>query len=367
MRILMIAENYLPTIGGVTRHVSGLSQELVRRGHEVQVFCLNKSEPKKLRREKIAGVSILRLPAESKCFQQELNRQAYLYSQVEVIQVHDFGNCVRFIFPFCMQMPNLPLFMTFHGYEGQLPVAANIRRLRQACWGLALGTVNIGTLIEEWYGTPADLILSGGLETTQLAPPTEPPNNYEFIFIGRLEADNPLFLYLETLGRLREKNVPATLTLCGPGALKDQLIASAEALKVPLRVLEPTYETMPLRAQARFILGGGWLSILEGLASHRVVFSAGHTTATRAALRAHPAVDRCFPAAENSEELLDKIMSVVANPQLEMELTKRGYEFAGTCTWENVCTQYLDLWTSKLDNPQRNTKVCCIKQDNTAG
>jgi len=60
-------------------------------------------------------------------------------------------------------------------------------------------------------------------------------------------------------------------------------------------------------------------------------------------------------------------MSVVANPQLELELTKRGYEFAGTCTWENICTQYLDLWTSKLDNTQINTKVCCIKQDNTAG
>jgi hypothetical protein len=98
-----------------------------------------------------------------------------------------------------------------------------------------------------------------------------------------------------------------------------------------------------------------------------VVFSAGHTTATRAGLRAHPAVDKGFLAAESAEELLDKIMSVVANPQLELELTRRGFEFARTCTWENVCTQYLDLWTSKLDNPQRNTKVCCIKQDNTAG
>jgi hypothetical protein len=122
-----------------------------------------------------------------------------------------------------------------------------------------------------------------------------------------------------------------------------------------------------MHAQARFILGGGWLSILEGLASHRVVFSAGHTPATRAALRAHPAVDKCFPAAENVEELLGKIMSVVANPQLELELTGRGYKFARTCTWENVCNQYLDLWTSKLANPQRTTKVCCIKQDNTAG
>jgi glycosyltransferase involved in cell wall biosynthesis len=74
MRILMLAQFYPPILGGEERHVASLSEELVKRGHDVAVATLQ--QPGMDQEEVTAGVRIFRLPS-------TLQRADFLYSDPE--------------------------------------------------------------------------------------------------------------------------------------------------------------------------------------------------------------------------------------------------------------------------------------------
>jgi glycosyltransferase involved in cell wall biosynthesis len=74
MKILMLAQFYPPILGGEERHVHSLSEELVRRGHNVAVATLR--QPGIAQDEVSAGVHIYRLPG-------ALQRASFLYSDNE--------------------------------------------------------------------------------------------------------------------------------------------------------------------------------------------------------------------------------------------------------------------------------------------
>jgi glycosyltransferase involved in cell wall biosynthesis len=347
MKILMISENYLPTVGGVTRHVSSLSRQLVSRGHEVNIFCSNRLRPKRLTIDHLEGVRVFRFPLAAERFHAALQDHKQLFSKVDIIHVHDFHPCLRYIFPVCAEMPNLPVFVTFHGHEGRFPVDPNIRRLRQACWKLALGTVNAGRFIEEWYDTPADLTLYGGIDGELLTDSAKLPDNYEFVFTGRLEEDNPIEIYLRALQLLQEQGIPVSFTVCGGGSKESAIRQLAESLEFPVKMIAQTYEVACLRNQARFIFAGGYLSILEAFAAGRVAFTAYHTPGRKSYILNHPAANEILLVGGSGEELKDKILSVIKHRELEETLIRRGTEFVNDCTWEKVCEAYLHLWEKR--------------------
>jgi glycosyltransferase involved in cell wall biosynthesis len=74
LRILMLAQNYLPIIGGEERHVQDLSIELSKRGHEVVVATLH--TPGAAEFELDNGVRIYRIKS-------TMQRSPWLYSQAE--------------------------------------------------------------------------------------------------------------------------------------------------------------------------------------------------------------------------------------------------------------------------------------------
>ncbi len=59
MKVIQTPVRFFPAIGGVEKHVLDLSSELVKRGHDVKVFCANEP-PSPL--EEVQGISIKRLP-----------------------------------------------------------------------------------------------------------------------------------------------------------------------------------------------------------------------------------------------------------------------------------------------------------------
>lgn len=73
MKVLMVADAYPPSIGGLGRHVKLLSRELIKRGHEVVVFTVG--YPDLSEYEEKAGVKIYRSPG---FFQ----RSPFLYKDV---------------------------------------------------------------------------------------------------------------------------------------------------------------------------------------------------------------------------------------------------------------------------------------------
>ena len=59
MKILQTPARCYPYIGGVERHAYQISQELAKRGHEVEILCAN--QPKGPAKEEIKGITVHRL------------------------------------------------------------------------------------------------------------------------------------------------------------------------------------------------------------------------------------------------------------------------------------------------------------------
>ncbi len=65
MKIVMIANNFYPCIGGVEKVVFDSSKKLIEKGHKVKVICLNKcanSKEKLKENENLEGIEIERIP-----------------------------------------------------------------------------------------------------------------------------------------------------------------------------------------------------------------------------------------------------------------------------------------------------------------
>src|SRR5690606_37291946 len=109
---------------------------------------------------------------------------------------------------------------TFHGYEGYPLDPATIKR-RQWIAGQVSAVVQAGHFIEKWYGTKPDIVTYGGVDApdinTRITPDTDA------VFVGRLEPDTGIKMYLEALLALKQQGRMVSFRVCGDGSLRTQL------------------------------------------------------------------------------------------------------------------------------------------------
>ena len=117
MKILFISRLYWPHVGGVERHVAGVAQELIKRGHEVTVLT-EQYEPNLIPEEIVSGVKIIRIPifgiSESNkkwVIWKWVFQHQDLFSQMDKIHIHDV---VYWIYWYKLIHPTTKIFTTFH-------------------------------------------------------------------------------------------------------------------------------------------------------------------------------------------------------------------------------------------------------------
>ena len=128
MKILFIAPNYLPHIGGVEKHIDMLCKELLKDGHSITILVM-KSDNSYRDYEKIGNLEIIRLNQSSIRFGNRLNAFKYMFlnitkiSKYDVIHFHDFSTFEVFALPVYLPLKifGKKLYITFHGWEGQVP------------------------------------------------------------------------------------------------------------------------------------------------------------------------------------------------------------------------------------------------------
>ena len=127
MRVLMVAEHLPPNIGGVERHIAGLTSELLEKGVELTLVAPT-SKPQQPPLENQNMVRIMRIPRSSFGSRDYISAwnwwiaQRSLLNDIDLIHFHGVYAMLRWSGPALLMARSKPRFLTFHGYEMRYPI-----------------------------------------------------------------------------------------------------------------------------------------------------------------------------------------------------------------------------------------------------
>lgn len=342
MKILMFAPLFQPHIGGVEKHVKRLSEELIKKNHEVTVITIKHDQGlpdfEKLNKMKVYRFPRMRLPK----VWLWIYKHRDLIKNADVIHCHDFATFIYWYLPFRFLYPLKPVFVTFHGYEGIIPIPRKILFKRKITELLTKGNICIGDYIPKWYGTKANFISYGGVNMSASLSNTNPEGA---AFIGRLEKDTGIMMYINALRILKEKQgINLKLDVCGDGMLRGKIeeIIKENELNVELH----GFVENPLNylGKSKFAFVSGYLAILEAMINKKLVFGVYENELKKDYLTLMPNSKSMMIISSSSEELAENIAYYYKNLEKAKEKIKNSYLFAKEQTWEKVADTYLRLW-----------------------
>jgi glycosyltransferase involved in cell wall biosynthesis len=401
VRVVHLTEYFFPRVGGVERHVLGLSEELAHRGHEVAVLT-RRHEPALPSCEPVGAIRVYRpVPAASHRAAHRLAWVALLphlslLRDADVIHVHDTVPFVRWYLPLKPLLPAKPVYLTFHGHEGNCPPARRDVLARRAAVHLVRGSISVGHYLEKWYGTRSRVVTYGAVrelpragetaagggrpgvsETAtpaRAAPAEEDPGTRSrtgpsplpvpealagaghetALFLGRLEPDTGILEYLEALRLLVNSGwsgaAHATrgfrLVVCGGGSLETACRDFVEKNRLDVAFAGVVPDPLRHIRQSRFVLASGYLSMLEGMICRRLVFGCYANPLKRDYWEMLPGARQMMVVCGSPEELARGFQEVLENPDPARALIDRAYAFAREQTWEKLADTCLDLYCS---------------------
>lgn len=364
MKVVFISPAFYPSIGGVETHVLSLSRELTRLGHSVTVLTEDKLENQQSNDDGDNEATRLKSIDESRFFTHKklyqidifyfkfgqhnffkkfkiwyiLLKNYKLFKDADVIHAHDV---FIWYFPLRFVLFNKRIFTTFHGYEGVFPPAEKAKQIRQWSKALSYGTINAGAFIEKWYGTKSDYVTYGGVKQieTQDSNADEKEkakvSKLKILFIGRLEKDIGVQLYLDTLSKLKKMGVKFSLTVCGDGSFR----SAFEQYKGDFGFVTNVSAYIK---KADIVFSSSYLSMLQALACGKPIFAAYTNPLKHDYLRMSP-FEKYIYVSGHSSDLAKKI----ARQQFDKKKIESGRRWANTQTWEKVAEMYLELWNKK--------------------
>ncbi|MBM3209137.1 glycosyltransferase family 4 protein [Candidatus Shapirobacteria bacterium] len=354
MNVLFLSRFFWPHVGGVEKHGLEVAKRLARRGHKV-VIITEELPYKKLKTQssnlktttensKLENIKIYRTPTGKDDWFKKLRIWAWLWKnkklieEADIVHAHDVG---FWYWPFRFLYPKKPFYLTFHGWEGKFPVPLKNKLVRKISEKLARGNICVGDYIKKWYGTRPGYTTYGGVESSKFkVQSSKIKNENQIVFVGRLENDTGLPIYLRAIELLHKKysilNTPYPILFLGEGSLK------SEAEKYG-KVLGVVKDIRPYLLESRFVFTSGYLSILEAMACRKLVFAVYDNPLKEDYLRLSPFAKGIV--IESSPELLYHRLVHDTRPAKEQErLADEVYNWTRGQTWEKVTELYLKLW-----------------------
>ncbi len=343
MKIVMLSSYFFPHIGGVEKHVWRVSQELIRKGHEVTVITL-KYDSRLADFEDIGKIRVYRLPERGMiadwCW---ISTRRGLIKDAQVVHCHDYRVFILWYLPFRFLYPGKPVFVTFHGWEGIFPIPRRALFLRKITEFLTKGNICVGDFIPNWYGTKADFITYGGIDKAGINESTGLSESA--VFIGRLERDSGILTYLDAVGILKKKyGIDIKFNIYGDGSLREKVRKTAAESRVTVILHGFVENTIGLLTRNRFAFVSGYLAILEAMLNRRLAFSVYENALKKDYLTLIPNSENMMVTVSSAEELAKEIAYYYKDPAKEVEKVENAYSFAVKQTWGKVADTYLRLW-----------------------
>ena len=345
MKIVHLAHFYWPHVGGVEKHIEMLAAELGKRDHTTRVIT-EQHDPLLKLSERKNSVEILRIPVDTstkqlhkKTIWQWMWQQRALIFDADILHVHDVFWWLLPLVPLLI-LKQKRIYITFHGYQGdKLPSKKQIWWRRLAVF-FTQGNFCIGGFHHKWYGVKPTQISFGAVEfSTQKQAKKSLREKKQAIFIGRLDPDNGILVYLEALKILQTKKVRWKLDVYGDGSQLSaaQLYVKKHNLDVKFHGFVPDADRFLPEYQVAFV--SRYLAIIEALSARTWVVARYHNELTEDYLRQSPFA-RWILITDSPQVMvlqLEKIRSV--SPQAQ--------KWARQQTWKKMAQQYLQLWGVK--------------------
>jgi glycosyltransferase involved in cell wall biosynthesis len=356
MKIVFVTYRYWPAVGGVEKYMHRLSRALIAKGHQVDLVCAAHKDGLPAN-EIHEGVRVHRFPAHRspmRCWF-DLMLKRSLFCDADVIHISDTLVLEYFYRMLAWTMPNKPLFLTRHGMSYQYPVPEKEKARARRTLDLVDGIVHDGEFIEPMLGVKPDCVPNQGLypEAADLAAIAEPlPDSATFV--GRLEADSAIEIYVEAIHVLRRvHNLIIRLNVYGDGTLRAKLQRQAEENDLPI-----TFHGWQPDAQERITDGcfafiAGRMAIQESMARRRLVVAAYPDPLKDLYVNGEP-FSPWLVSGGDAETIARHVAHYATHDDERRSLVGGGYKHACTLSWSKTADEYLKLWEQA---PRRQNRL----------
>ena len=343
MKIVFVSRLYLPHLGGVEVHLKEIAAILVRLGHEVTIVTWQ-HEKKLSMTAQYNGVQVFRIPFTATHSKQQtwaaITEYAQLFESADVVHVHDV---FWWILPVYTKIKN-KVFTTFHGWETKLPIPVNAKIHRFLANKLSRGTIHVGEFIQKFYWDKPNLLTYGGINLKRFTRSNSPQlkiskNKLQFVFVGRLDPDTDVSVYIEFLKELKTKNIDYSIVWVGDGSLREQCKLYGPVTGFVKNISQ--YITM-----ADFVFASSYLSILEALCLGKLVLSFYSNPVKKKYLETFPG-SQFLLIAGSVIAMQHKLEHLLTNRKLLSQMQLEAKAFAQKQTWERVVGKYLQLWKQR--------------------
>ncbi len=341
MRITFLAPFYAPKLGGVEIHAQRVAEELVRRGHKVQVITRAHIAGLPVQ-EEINGVVVERIRFDSGLGEKQLIwRSIFRFLpelwRSDVIHVHDV---MWWLAPFWPLLWWKNIHLTHHGWEGIYPVPATNKLQRWVYAKMARSLTHIGEWTQEFYWERPNFISYGAVDGNgesvvrqKLENDSESPH---IVFLGRLESENDIELYLQSARIVRSRLPKAQFTWIGDGTF------SAECREFGIVT---GWQTRPqdFISQADIVWSSSYLSMLQAQVQGKIVGALYSHDLKKRYLETYPGKDFLL-LASSPTELSERMLNILADTSTRESRESGSKQWAQRQTWKKLVNALTKLW-----------------------
>jgi len=343
MTILFFSRLFYPHIGGVERHVLEIGKRLVKKGHKVTVITeeYQSKESSAKTTGEVDGIKVHRINVGRENLIKKFRIWWWLWQHREIIKNADIVHCHDVFFwylPFRFLYPNKKVYTTFHGYETKFPPSKKAILVRKISERLSNGSICIGEYVKKWYGASSKYVTYGGVNIHNYHATVR--GNYakgvKILFIGRLEEDVGIPIYLRTLEILKRRGVRFTFEACGDGSLRGEVERYGMVYGF-VKDMDKYIE------RSEFVFTSSYLSVLEAISRGKIVFSVFQNKLKEDYLKMSPFA-KWIVIKSSAKDLADKIFYFIKHQEEKEKIANTAFEWVKTQTWEKIVSVYLNLW-----------------------
>ena len=253
MRILFLTRLFWPHLGGVEKHVEGLSLSLRKKKHRVTILT-EKFDKNLKETEFVNGVKIVRFSYPKIKYLGILYIWFWFFKNRKLIEKSDIVHChdvFIWYLPFRFLFPRKPVYITFHGWEGVYPIPWKSILLKRVAVILSKGNICVGKYLKKYFGIKSTSVTFGAVDTALSSKAVK--DKSLTVYVGRLEKDTGLMVFLKRLKKIGE----AKVVFCGDGSLRKECENYGEVLGF--------VDPRPYLAKASVCFPSGYLSALEAM------------------------------------------------------------------------------------------------------
>lgn len=314
----MLTRRAWPEIGGVEKHLLEVTAGLRKKGHTVTIISA-----KNIRCPQIKFLGLVFIWF-------WMIKNLGIFRGADVVHAHDVA---IWYLPLRLLFPRKPFYVTFHGWEGKFPIPFRYKLIRKIAEKITLGNICVGRYIAKWYGTKPTYVIYGGVGRM---PSIKNIKSNTILFLGRLQKDTGLPIYLSALDFIKRKHSGMEVLFLGDGPLRTEVQKHG-------RVIGFKKDILPWLKKARFVFTSGYLSMLEAMAAGKLVFATYNNKIKRDILKMSPFA-KYVVIGNDPTELWREVDRVLRHPEQELMATRKAANWAHRQRWDKVIDIYLELW-----------------------